>query len=212
MSTFFSYVIPSDNGAAPNPFWGICTLIICKPAIRRAPQVGDWIVGTGSADSPIGDIRGKVVYAMRVTDKTPIWCYDAYVRERLPNKIPRWYSGNPCLMVGDSIYDSSCDPPKVRKSVHDENNREHDLSGQYTLLSEHFYYFGDRPRELPDHLLGLVKRGPGHRSRANNRYIAPFLEWLDSLGLEPNQLYGKPQGKLFWDYELDLGYQPKCDC
>jgi hypothetical protein len=210
MPILFSYVIPSDNGAAPNPFWGVCTLVICKPAIRRAAQVGDWIVGTGSADSPIGDIRGKVVYAMQVTGKMPMWEYDAYVREHLPNKVPQWYSGNPCLMVGDSIYDFSYDPPKVRKSVHDVSHRDRDLSGQYALLSEHFYYFGDRPREVPDHLKGIVKRGPGHRSGANDGYIGPFLEWIE--GFESNRLYGTPQGKLFRSWEFDLGFKSECGC
>lgn len=43
----FSYCIPVDDGAAPNPFWGVCTLAICKPAIRRVAEVGDWIAGVG---------------------------------------------------------------------------------------------------------------------------------------------------------------------
>jgi len=62
-------VLRVDSGAAPNPFWGVCTLVICKPAIRRAAQVGDWVVGAGSGHSRIGDIRGKVVYTMQVTCK-----------------------------------------------------------------------------------------------------------------------------------------------
>src|SRR5262249_55154673 len=60
--TLFSYCIPYDFGSAPNPFWGLCTLAICKPDIRRTANVGDWVVGTGSAVSPIGNISGKVVY------------------------------------------------------------------------------------------------------------------------------------------------------
>lgn len=38
--TLFSYCIPYDDGAAPNPFWGLCTLAICKPRIRRAAKEG----------------------------------------------------------------------------------------------------------------------------------------------------------------------------
>ena len=137
-----------------------------------------------------------------------MWEYDTYVREHLPSKAPQWYSGDPRLMVGDSIYDFSYDPPRVRKSVHDESHRDRDLSGQYALLSEHFYYFGDRPRELSDHLPGLVKRGPGHRSRANDEYLEPFLEWIE--GLEPNRLYGKPQGNLFRNWQLEVDYKSRC--
>lgn len=65
----YSYRIPVDDGAAPNPYWDICTLVICKPAIRRTAQVGDWVIGTGSKNSPIGNIEDKLVYAMKVTDK-----------------------------------------------------------------------------------------------------------------------------------------------
>ncbi len=68
-TTLFSYCIPYDDGAAPNPFWGLCTLAICKPGIRRVAKEGDWVVGTGSVNSPAGDASGKVVYAMRVTQK-----------------------------------------------------------------------------------------------------------------------------------------------
>jgi hypothetical protein len=35
MTQLFTYTIPYDDGAAPNPFHGICTLAICKPSIRR---------------------------------------------------------------------------------------------------------------------------------------------------------------------------------
>ena len=31
----FTYTIPIDDGAAPNPFRGMCSLAICKPRIRR---------------------------------------------------------------------------------------------------------------------------------------------------------------------------------
>ena len=49
--TLFTYCIPIDDGAAPNPYWGICTLVICKPVIRRVANVGDWVVGIGSKNS-----------------------------------------------------------------------------------------------------------------------------------------------------------------
>lgn len=46
----FSYCIPVDDGAAPNPFWGVCTLTICKSKIRRVAEIGDWVVGVGSVN------------------------------------------------------------------------------------------------------------------------------------------------------------------
>jgi Nucleotide modification associated domain 2 len=85
--TLFSYVVRDDAGSAPNPYWGVCTLVICKPRIRRAAQVGDWVVGTGSARSPIGNIKERVVYVMRVTDKMTLREYDAWAQEYGPEKV-----------------------------------------------------------------------------------------------------------------------------
>jgi hypothetical protein len=41
----YSYCLRYDNGAAPIPFWGICTLVIYEPAIQRTAKVADWIEG-----------------------------------------------------------------------------------------------------------------------------------------------------------------------
>ena len=66
----YSYCIPVDNGAAPNPYWGVCTLTICKPDIRRTASIGDWVIGTGAKNvKGHGDLSNKLVYAMLVTNK-----------------------------------------------------------------------------------------------------------------------------------------------
>src|SRR5678816_873168 len=44
----YRYIVRVDSGAAPNPFGGWCSLAICKPAIRRTAQRGDWIIGLRS--------------------------------------------------------------------------------------------------------------------------------------------------------------------
>lgn len=111
MSTLFSYCIPYDDGAAPNPFWGLCTLAICKPRIRQSAKIGDWVVGTGSAASPVGDVTGKVVYAMLVTQKMTMEDYDRFTQSKLPRKIPVVDSANLRKRFGDSIYDFSTRPP-----------------------------------------------------------------------------------------------------
>ena len=192
MPTLFSYVVRTDYGSAPNPFWGVCTLVICKPKIRRATQVGDWIVGTGTANSPIGDIRGMMIYAMQVTDKMAMREYEEWAREHRPEKVPNRGSSDPRRRVGDAIYDFTKDPPRTRSSAHDDSHRDHDLSGKYALLSERFYYFGDYPIALPEHLQGLVKRGPGHRGPENAPFVEPFVGWLTELQVGPKSLHGDP--------------------
>lgn len=49
-SYLYAYSITRDFGFAPNPFHGICTLATCKPRIRKAANIGDWILGIGGAN------------------------------------------------------------------------------------------------------------------------------------------------------------------
>jgi hypothetical protein len=191
--TLYSYCLRYDTGAAPNPFWGVCTLVICKPAIRRTAKEGDWVVGLGPGASPLGDISDRVVYAMCVTRRMSMRDYDAFCRRDLPGKIPAWGSDDFRRRVGDCIYDfSRQDRPIIRRGVHDERNREVDLGGVNALLSEHFYYFGDDPEPLPRPLLPIVHRMQGHKSRANADYAEGFVAWIEGLGLAANQLRGEP--------------------
>ena len=64
----FTYTIPIDDGAAPNPFRGMCSLAICKPGIRSTARKGDWVAGLGSSNAHSGDLSGRLVYAMRVEE------------------------------------------------------------------------------------------------------------------------------------------------
>ena len=93
-----SYIVAIDDGFAPNPFYGFCTLATCKPKIRRHAQVGDWMLGTGSKKK---GRQGTLVYAMRVTEKMT---YDSYWED------PRFEDKRPDLFKsirksrGDNIY------------------------------------------------------------------------------------------------------------
>lgn len=198
MPKLFSYRIRYDGGSAPNPFWGLCTLAICKPVIRRSAEVGDWIVGTGSSLAPMGDISDKVVYTMRVTRKMTMEEYDAFTQLELHHKIPLMTSADPRRRSGDSIYDYSirkgADPyPRQRPGVHNEWCRNTDLGGKNVLLSDHFFYFGDQPVTLPAELSEVVKKGPGHKANFSPQYVADFVQWVDSLGYPPAAIIGKPQ-------------------
>jgi hypothetical protein len=193
MPTLFSYCIRYDIGSAPNPFWGLCTLAICKPNIRQSANVGDWVVGTGSAVSPIGNISDKVVYAMRVTQKMTMEDYDRFTRSKLPRKIPLMTSIDPRRRSGDSIYDFSTSLPLLRPSVHGEGNKKTDLKGGWVLLSNHYFYFGDSPVDLPEELLEIVKKGPGHKANFDPYDVDAFIHWIHSFGYPPATLIGKPQ-------------------
>ncbi len=116
-----------------------------------------------------------------------------------PEKFQIGLTATSAADCGDSIYDFSIAPPRQRKSVHNHKNREKDLSGGFVLLSNHFYYFGDEAKALPDELLPIVKQGQGHRSKLNTPYVSKFVRWIEGLGYVPNQLIGAPQLDLFSD-------------
>ncbi len=205
MPKLYSYCIPFDEGGAPNPFWGICTLVICKPVIRRNANVGDWIVGTGSKQF---GFNNKVVYAMEVTQKLTMQEYDAYCTAELQQKIPNWRGNSYKERVGDCIYDFSVTPPKIRKSVHNEGNRERDLGGIYALLSDRFYYFGDNPELLDEDLWPIVRQGQGHKSNSNSPYFHAFLDWILPKTFAKNKVYAEPNDRHL--FTLDSDYENRC--
>jgi len=154
----FSYVLDHDNGFAPNPSRGICTLAKCKfgsaarPNIIELANVGDWIIGTGGAcglrrGESAG--RSKLMYAMRVDRKIPLADYC------------RHYEG---------------------KRV-DARYNEVVVPGRFALISKHFFYFGRNALDIgtiPMQPVGhsLEKRGPGHRSDFDQSFITEFTGWL----------------------------------
>lgn len=199
MTRLFSYTIPYDDGAAPNPFHGLCSLAICKPAIRRVAVKGDWIAGLGSKNAPSGDLSGRLVYAMRVDEVVSMEDYDRRAPRDWPEKIPNSKSRDLADRLGDCIYDfSHGSPPVQREGVHGKESIDRDLGGKNVLLSEHFYYFGSRAIPLPANLQSICHQMQSHKSDANDPYVAPFLSWLKSLQLVQGQLYGWPDGIPEW--------------
>lgn len=196
MSRLFSYTVRVDDGAAANPFGGICTLAICKPRIRRVAKPGDWIVGLGSSNAPSGDLAGHVVYAMCVTEVHTLAEYDKLA----PQKIPDITSLDMHKRLGDGIYDySQGDRPTQRPGVHAEGNRKTDLCGKNVLMSEDFYYFGDRAIRLPEDLLPICHQTQGQKSTLNQPYFDAFVSWIHSMGLKKGQLYGRPDHVIDWN-------------
>lgn len=163
----YSYVVTRDFGFAPNPFHGICSLATCKPTIRRNAKVGDWIIGTGSVPKNLGD---KLIYAMKVTEVLTFQEY--WEDERFICKKPVM-NGSLVQMYGDNIYWKDKDDEWHQENSHhsledgrlNERNLKKDIPGKNVLLSDHFYYFGSTPIDIPTDLLkDVIKRKQGHRN------------------------------------------------
>ncbi len=206
MPRLYSYTIPHDDGAAPNPFRGLCTLAICKPEIRRKAEVGDWVVGLGSVNAPSGNLGGKMVYAMRVDQILTLRDYDRLAPTHWPDRIPDLNSPIIPNRLGDCIYDYSNGVPVQRPGVHGPANMKTDLRGLNVLLSRHFFYLGKNAIALPAALFGIVHQTQSHKVNANAPLVEPFVTWVGSLGLAPNHLYGWP------DRVPDWGKLPRNGC
>ena len=181
----YSYIVAYDYGFAPNPFYGYCTLANCKPIIRRGANIGDWIMGCGSADKTRNQ-GGKLVYAMEVTE---IISFGKYSRDkRFSCKKPN-SKGSRKQACGDNIYYKYRNEWKQRNSFHSNkdgcSNRANinlDTSVDKVLISKNYVYFGAHGPEIPDTL--VCPKGRGHRrfsSDKNQELITHFLDWLDSL-------------------------------
>jgi hypothetical protein len=198
LTKIYSYILKNDSGAAPNPFWGICTLAICKPAIRRTANIGDWVIGTGSKNSKLKagtfDFSDSIIYAMRITDIKTLSEYDEFCKNKWKKKIPNWRTKDWRQKVGDCIYDYSKEKnPTIRLSVHNEKNRKRDLGGQRALISKEFYYFGEEARPIPKELREIIKKSQGHLKIEKPALVEKFSKWIKKF--KRNNIYASPQLK-----------------
>ncbi len=191
--TLFSYILTNDNGFAPNPFGGICTLACSTPNIRRNANLGDWIIGT----TPAPD-QGKLVFAMRVDRGLTFemyWDFPEYECKK-PNK------NNGC---GDNIYKMGKDGQltQVKNLFHGKENIKSDTSINRVLISKTFYYFGKEAVAIPKKFSSIINTGQGQKTlkpipeNSDKRDVVPqFLEWLqeqfkEGIHGEPTQVKDK---------------------
>ena len=193
----FSYIIRSDSGCAPNPFWGYCTLACCKPKIRKVAKPGDWVVALSSkAKEPP---HYKIVYAMQV-EKT-LSLSDYFNSPQFAKKKPDMTAKNLKYRVGDNFYErrrggkweqhpSMHSKYDKEKGVYSDNPeaKKTDLGGENVLISKNFYYFGSRAIPLPESL-GFLKIGIGHRSRFTDEQIKKFLKFIK---MQKRGIHAKP--------------------
>ena len=190
--SLFTYIVATDIGFAPNPFFGYCTLACCKPKIRRAAQPGDWIVGlTPKA-------RGnRIVYAMRVAEKMSF--ADYWRDSRFAQKKADIRSKDVRRRYGDNIYEPLADGGfRQHPSLHskgfaeDAERKAHDLSGTLVLVAREFVYFGQRAPTLPQQFESIIP-GRAHRSNFAPDLVCQVVEYIGSFrfGIE-----GDP-----WDWE-----------
>jgi hypothetical protein len=146
--------------------------------------------------------KNPMVYVMRVTD---ILTYDQYYHDdKYEEKIPHGFNvvdandNTSINWCGDNIYKSveGQNPDEgelaVKTAFHHENgcvkeNKEHDLSGEYVLVSdaENFIYYGKKAGEAPD--IGEPYKYAGHKKfnfcgeSGDNKELKEFLDCFDKI-------------------------------
>ena len=184
----FSYVVARDYGFAPNPFFGVCTLATCKPNIRKAASIGDWIVGTGSKRK--GRQR-HLIYVMRVTE---IMTFNEYWKdERFRRKKPN-LRGSMKQAFGDNIYFQDDTGQWQQQDSHhsyqggkpNPHNIKNDTRTDRVLLSTEYAYWGGSGPEIPpqfsDNYEFDIFALRNHKSRFSKELVNDFLNWFQNLG------------------------------
>ena len=148
----YTYAITRDFGFAPNPFHGFCTLATCKPRIRKAAKVGDWVMGIGG--STLGGVKGKCIFLMKISEKIGFQNY--WDDQRFSLKKPL-RNGSRVQMLGDNIYHKSGDGSWIQEDSHHSNpdgspntiNVKRDTGrNDRVLISNCFIYFGRRATDV----------------------------------------------------------------
>lgn len=143
----YAYVIARDFGFAPNPFHGVCTLATCKPGIRKAATVGDWILGVGG--KKLGSTHRKCILLMKVSEKISFQNY--WDDPRFSLKKP-CRNGSHVKMLGDNIYQKNANGQWIQDDSHHSNpdgttnqvNLDRDTgTSDQVLISNYFFYFGE---------------------------------------------------------------------
>lgn len=147
-SDLYSYAVTRDFGFAPNPFHGYCTLATCKPDIRKAAKVNDWVMGIGGNN--LKETRRKCIFLMKVTEKVSFQDYWDDTRFTLKKPVR---NGSNVQMIGDNIYHQSIDGKWLQEDSHHSNsdgtsndvnlNRDTGRCDQ-VLVSNFFFYFGNK--------------------------------------------------------------------
>ena len=160
----YSYVVEHDNGYAPNPRDGICTLAYCKYPMRRYVKEQDYVVGLAGAPYKrrVTVEWPPVVYAMRVTKVCDFKEFE-----------------------NDTRY--------ANHVQHDENAEDEKAQTNRVLISTEFIYWGDHEQPLPPDLRAL-KVGRNYKCHFSPEVVDAFIKWFEEFPPEQRGCVGLPFG------------------
>jgi hypothetical protein len=87
--------------------------------------------------------------------------------------------------------------------VHGPGNIKTDLSGKNALLSDHFYYFGSRPVQIPKELYSIIHTTQNCKLIRDADTVSRFEKWISQY--DKNKIYADPQLKYLFDNNSSKG-------
>ena len=212
MPRLYSYVVFYDTGFAPNPYHGYLTLGCCKSRIRKSAEIGDWIIGGGSATKGRG---GKAVFVMQVSE---ILTFEEYWNDpRFLAKRPRMDAGY-IEAVGDNAYrpDGSSGELEQIPCQHSESDctpcgddMEDDLSDDRVLIGDIFTYWGGGGPPIPEFAGERLFFGRDRKYKYPEEVVSAVLDWYASLGAQG--VRGKPADLSIVKFPGRTGPKPPMD-
>ena len=179
---FYAYKMGHDYGFAPNPFHGTLTLANCKPKIRLGASVGDWVIGTGSKHMGLYD---HLIHLMQVSEKLTFQQYWEDPRFEIKKPV---YNGSLVRLYGDNIYypvpGEAYGQLKSFHSHHDgrlhEDHLKRDTKGKYVLISNHFWYFGNKNFLVPAQYINACSDVRDTKLIQDQELAAEFIAWVQT--------------------------------
>lgn len=173
MQRLCTYVVTTDTGLAPNPYWGWCSLAVCTPnhqGTRLTP--GDWIAGC------LDKSRGhRFLYAMEVEEILGLddYFHDLRFESKKPNLRGDWKD-----RCGDNFYSRANDGSWVqhRNRYHlDERAKTQDTRFARVFIARRFWYRGKSATRAPGEFAPLFG---GRNARVNHDPLLSrrFIEWV----------------------------------
>ncbi len=168
-----SYIVRTDAGFAPNPFWGYCTLAVCTPNHQGSRlNVGDWIAGFLSKN------RGhKFLYAMEISEILYLdeYYHDVRFREKRPN-----LHGTCKERCGDNFYSRDSNGQWFQHDNlfhHGEKIKGQDTRHGRVFIGNQFWYLGKSAAETPKKYIPLIG-GRGARVTHDPLLVSDFCAWV----------------------------------
>jgi hypothetical protein len=176
MNNIYFYKLTADNGGAPCLRYGLLSLAICKPMIRKTARKGDLVFGF-AANSLHRDNR--LIYVARITKK--LCGGEYYKNSRYSGRRDCIYqlSGTRFVWKKNSMYHGP-------EEVHHDLGQHPDYPRANVLLSRDFRYFGREGAAQYKSRFPLVREavqrlGRGARVRHNEelrRELIAMADWL----------------------------------